>query len=213
MKTKGMTFTTDEVRALIEGRKTQMRHTLKVQPVDCDNYDGIALLFDIEGSEEYKVIGDKPFTPPCTVGDLIYVREPHAFVPATAYRCSAGIEQTIHPHNEHNACVYKENFDRCVDFTWFSGARMPRWPSRLTLKVTSVRVERVQNISKQDAEAEGFNLPPVAGMSYAIGARTNFRMAWERLYGESWSRNDWVWVIDFEVIRKNVDIHLAGEAA
>ena len=85
---------------------------------------------------------------------------------------------------------------------------MPRWASRLTLKVTGVRVERVQDISETDAVKEGFEGwdDDVTGGCTAFG---EFSQTWCGIYGEeSWNRNDWVWVIDFEVIRQNVDEYL-----
>lgn len=84
---------------------------------------------------------------------------------------------------------------------------MPRWASRLTLDVLSVRVERVQSITEDDALAEGFDpVPshgewcnPDLGRSGHWTARKAFHGAWVAQYGDAaWDCNPWVWVVDFE---------------
>lgn len=76
---------------------------------------------------------------------------------------------------------------------------MPRWASRITLEITGVRVERLNSISEEDAQAEGISpatymiTPPEA--VYRVG----FRHLWESIYGEeSWRDNPWMWVIEFK---------------
>lgn len=91
---------------------------------------------------------------------------------------------------------------------------MPRSASRITLEITAVRVERLQDISRDDAESEGFKLPPVEGQGFAIGARTNFRHGWDHINGPgSWDANPWVWVVEFKPYMLNVDaLAQRGEA-
>ena len=78
---------------------------------------------------------------------------------------------------------------------------MPRWASRILLEITNIRVERLQDISNEDAKAEGFDFstdPSAVEMGYAIGARTNFRHTWEQIYvANAWNKNQWVWVVEF----------------
>lgn len=88
--------------------------------------------------------------------------------------------------------------------SWTLSIHMPRWASRLTLRLTDVRVERVQDISKVDATAEGFEKEA----ALPIDPRDWFRNSWDSLnakHGYGWDANPWVWVLVFEVIRKNVD--------
>lgn len=75
---------------------------------------------------------------------------------------------------------------------------MPRWASRLTLEVTGVRVERLQDISEEDAIAEGAN----HWSSSANSARWKFQCLWDRINakkpGCSWADSPWAWVIEFK---------------
>lgn len=80
---------------------------------------------------------------------------------------------------------------------WRPGIHMPRWASRLTLEVVRVRVERLQEITEEDAIAEG-----VAGLAPEDtydSARAEFAAGWDTLNGKRapWDANSWVWVIDF----------------
>ena len=146
-------------------------------------------------------------------GDLIYVREKMKVTNAT--QMVWGVLQTV---VEYVADRIKSKPiawpERLKDFPRVGKCLSnggPREFSRLTLKVTSVRVERVQDITKEDAISEGFQLPPVDDQDFVIGARTNFRHAWQQIYGDHWDNNGWVWVIDFEVIHQNVDSYLAQQ--
>jgi len=80
---------------------------------------------------------------------------------------------------------------------WRSPRFMPRWASRLTLAVTGVRVERVQDISEDDAVAEGVTRLETG----KFAARSQYRILWNALNakrGYGWDANPWVWVIEFQ---------------
>lgn len=83
---------------------------------------------------------------------------------------------------------------------WRPSIHMPRWASRLTLEVLSVRVERVQDISEEDAKAEGCvsdDGAPVDGTA----ASERFALLWDSINGPgAWQRNDWVWVLEFRKV-------------
>ncbi len=85
---------------------------------------------------------------------------------------------------------------------WRPSIHMPRWASRITLEITDVRVERVQEISEADAISEGVQPIPkvcteISGQEYKF----SFRETWFKVYGvDDWERNPWVWVIQFKVV-------------
>ena len=100
---------------------------------------------------------------------------------------------------------------------WRPSIHMPRWASRITLEVTGVRVERLQDISEADARAEGAQVVPFYpddGFPLSDGwthvgddgkcvlytsARDSFRALWESINGaDSWASNPWVWVVSFK---------------
>jgi hypothetical protein len=90
------------------------------------------------------------------------------------------------------------------DMRWVPSIHMPRWASRILLEVVSVRVERLQDISDQDAIAEGIGLnTSAAGVPMTVPAgetlpRVAYRALWESINGTgSWDRNPWVWVVEF----------------
>lgn len=84
---------------------------------------------------------------------------------------------------------------------------MPRWASRLTLRITQVGVQRLQEISEADAIAEG-------AVGHPDGMWHAYRSLWTLINGPgSWEANPWVWAITFEVIRQNIDAVLAQQAA
>jgi hypothetical protein len=106
--------------------------------------------------------------------------------------------------------LYRADFDdgpRPIKYR--PSIHMPRWASRITLEVTGVRVERLQDISEADAIAEGIDLN-----ASAIGIRTTgespqpmaiaiYRSLWESINGpQSWDANPWVWVVEFRRIEK-----------
>lgn len=85
---------------------------------------------------------------------------------------------------------------------WCPSIHMPRKYSRITLEITDVRVERLQDISEADAAAEGARptLAPLDSVRLgAVGtAKEGFRQIWESINGAgSWDKNPWVWVVEF----------------
>ena len=88
---------------------------------------------------------------------------------------------------------------------------MPRWASRIDLLIKDIRVERLQDISEEDARAEGINLSdknlPVSSISgnpikSGFGHRIAFKGLWQSINGAgSWDENPWVWVVDFEKVK------------
>lgn len=197
MADRPIIFSGPMVRALLDGRKTQTRRVLKPQPI------GVKAAWCYSA----KVWNILPESPRCSVdwappryarGDRLYVRETHALVPSSAYRCSPGVPYAVNDEDPYQACVYREGWERSQPGTgWRSSILMPRWASRLTLTVTDVRVQRLQEITEADAVAEGVcDHDPVCGYSEL----------WDILHGpEAWDENPWVVALTFTVQHGNID--------
>lgn len=113
--------------------------------------------------------------------------------------------------------AYKADLVFIGDHNWRPSIHMPRAASRLTLKVGVVRCQRLHEMTRMDAKAEGF-APGLNGLEKSRGrsfgnAELAFRDTWDSIYGESfsWASNPWVYVCDFELIKKNIDDVLAEE--
>lgn len=93
---------------------------------------------------------------------------------------------------------------------WRRSIHMPRWASRITLEITKVRVERLQDITEADAKAEGAPIDsylnaytiPLSHIAYSLRHKSHhygFQVLWGQIYGhDSWRANPWVWVIEFK---------------
>ncbi|WP_218117000.1 hypothetical protein [Enterobacter hormaechei] len=204
MKERGMIFNGEMVRAILDGRKTQTRRPLKWKQTRFteigEREDGSKWPW----SEDAEHVCD--FWHPCpfgAVGDRIWVRETWAEAGAGApdlklYRAN---------YPEHVPTHY-ENVPPASDIRWTPSIHMPRWASRITLEITGVRIERLNSISQEDAQAEGMELtgwrptysdPDSGGEVWT--PYDNFAQLWESIYGEeSWKANPWVWVIEFKVV-------------
>lgn len=215
MAVKPILFSGPMVRALLEGRKTQTRrvmpsahpkfpnHSVLCRETLCDPrqvwyWDGV-----------HENVGAS-YRLPIAPGDLLWVREAHALVPSSAFRMSEGVMQAVDPSDPDGACVYREGWERCAP-CWRPSIFMPRWASRLTLRVTDVRVQRLWEISEPDAKAEGVSPPPEGDQpewSHYDSYTDVFADLWESLNakrGFGWNANPWVAAYTFDVIRQNVD--------
>lgn len=188
-----------EIRALLEGRMTQARRAVKA-PTATGRFvlsfnHGIAE-FNF-GPDDRKPNGDLRWhRPHGMVGDLLWVREAHYVIGEYSGDNDGSRWAHYRADQSNNRADSKD-----IQWTgpWKPGIHMPRWASRLTLRITDVRVERLQDISNDDAVAEGAAGHP-DGMWHA------YRSLWTLINGpDSWDANPWVWAIRFEVIRKNVD--------
>jgi len=148
------------------------------------------------------------------VGDLLWVRETWNACPV--HEVDNGVYEAGYPYKKiatkkpDSAWVFY-HVEKEHEGPWRPSIHMPRWASRITLKITDVRVERLQDISEEDAQSEGAERGMLKTMggefilhggSYTCG----FINLWQSIYGpDSWTQNPWVWVIEFEVIKKNID--------
>jgi len=193
MTDRPILFSAPMVRAILEGRKTQTRRVF-VPPPPFAAGDDITVQ-----------LATGSIAPRHKVGDRLWVREAHALVPASAYRMSDGVQQAINPSDRYEAAVYRCDWERSAP-PWRPSIHMPRWASRLTLTVTDVRVQRLQDISEEDAIAEGVATFSEGRTMRSISDAEIYRLLWEEINGAgSWDRNDWVAAYTFSVERRNID--------
>lgn len=209
MKERPILFSAPMVRALLAGTKTQTRRVAKpVRHPDLGNlYTPGALV--LEHEPQHVIDRCSPYGQP---GDQLWVRETFAIVPRTAYRASEGVQQTLRPDDDHDAAIYREGWTRSNGgFRWRPSIHMPRWASRITLEITAVRVERLQDISREDAMAEGIVLQPDGGYGladtshyHATDPRHSYWSLWEAINGPgSVEANPWVWAVTFATASPN----------
>lgn len=137
------------------------------------------------------------------VGDRLYVRE--TWAPLDALTHSDPGVQALANRGFFRAdeSTVEEEISR-----WRPGIHMPRWASRITLIVTDVRVQRLQEISTADAVAEGALSPPFSDQFADVHAIEMFRCLWDSLNadrGYGWEANPWVCAISFRPIAGNID--------
>ena len=190
MSERPIIFSAPMVRAILDGRKTQTRRVLKEQPAAGVGPWPIAR---VPG-------GPRVFEWRSKFGRHVgYVRLPYA--PGDRlWVC----EQTW----KHRQTAEYRHTDKASDASWHEagwkkvpGVHMPRHMCRITLEVTGVRVERLQDISEADAKAEGCGLLLGNGADANLGARavSEYSRLWDSINdGESWAANPWVWVIEFK---------------
>ena len=139
-------------------------------------------------------------------GDRLWVRETWQHFQNTGQRAAE-----FQPHQQiPTYCFYRadESDPRTKPLSgkWRPALLMPRWACRLVLPLVSVRVERVQDITEEDAKAEGFWRTENGWTDGATGydvtnARAAFQELWASIYGQaSWSANPWVWVAEWKAI-------------
>lgn len=164
----------------------------------------IRAIRDRSKTQTRRLVTDKEC--PYVVGRRLWVRETHAFGHSEHGWLDGVNHKRLWDSNEFRfrGVLYRASFNAsmkpvCEGFTpWRSPIHMPRWASRITLVVRSVREQRVQDITEFDAIAEGiarFESSPLAPEPKAA-----FAVLWDTVHGPgAWERNDWVWAVEFEV--------------
>ena len=224
-RVKPIIFSGPMVRALLEGRKTMTRRVLKGNLLG--DFDKV---FQLDDGSWHHTASDgshmSPVSVPYARGDLLYVRESWA----------ARLDE------DH---IRARDLTRSLAFFWADGPayccntgcagaagrvraamHLPRRLSRLTLEVTDVRVERVQDISEDDAAAEGVELGPsdrpdwgwrgAPGLPDRFHASEAFRDLWDSINekrGFGWDANPWVVALTFTVHKQNVSDFLKQREA
>lgn len=256
MKARPIPFSGPMIRALIDGSKTKTRRMFKY-PKWSDESAGIEFS-GINGGPAVLSIESGCFADvPCPYGvpgDLLWVRE--------AWRVANRYDSKRPRDIPVRACTLfyeiggsRANYEEDGELRWgdepngwparredrplwvgrYRSARfMPRWASRITLRITDVRVERLQEISKADAIAEGIHGENVITGCNCDGgvhqeetawrysydgcgegdfehAQDAYAALWDSINGKgAWETNPWVWVVLFTVIKQNVDVVLGA---
>lgn len=227
MKEHPILFNTEMVQTILDGRKTQTRRIMKRQPdaverfhrgeVTLDTDAKHAILRCYNNPKGFKKcnsgwFADGNYTPfhEFSVGDRLWVRETHAFVPSTAYRAS-DVDQIINPNDSETAVIFKAGFKLSQSgFSWKPSIQMTRSASRILLEITKIRVERLQDISDDDVICEGGPVGhrSIDSASRSLGYRnwpqSWFAQTWDFAHKKDerkWDKNPWVWVIEFAVIK------------
>lgn len=197
---KPIIFSGPTIQAILDGRKTQTRSIVKVPgggrkkclPAGPHQEEIDGDLYQLTSCGNYELLEDfyHPYGYP---GDRLWVKETWYH----GHRNTWDAPKTLDPHDPEMAAYYKAGWDRVAPRPWKSPLYMPRWASRITLEVLSVRVDRLQAITGEDAIAEG-----CYGVN--IGPRKEFSFLWNSLDGKkpgcSWADNPWVWVINFRKV-------------
>ena len=247
MSDKPIIFSGPMVKALLDGRKTQTRRLMKVTPPEYVKHTVAPQekrgepkkhpkpYFDAYNGgphwcwwDEYDRQGDGWMKLPYSKSDRLWVRENAIIAPP---KWTSTPTNPMGPHRQEVAYCAE-----CTDGQ-FEAARdyglkkrpsihMPRWASRLTLTVTDVRVQRLNDISSDDARDEGIFQRHAVGDDAAADCWTwakdepryptpqrAFRRLWMNIYGaDSWADNPWIVALTFTVERRNIDAASAKTA-
>lgn len=199
MAIKPILFNTEMVRAILDGRKTCTRRICKdaneCTVPDMEFYNADKRTYAVHNfadKEQMEQLSTAERTCPICTGDILYVRETWKEAPKGYY--------------------YYEDWqkDDIADVTkWKPSIHMPKEAARIWLKVTNVRVERLQEITEVQAQAEGCNSGLLTG---ACTARGQFEDLWNSTIKKSdldrygWDANPYVWVISFERCEKPTEM-------
>jgi hypothetical protein len=218
-------FSAGMVRAILKCEKTQTRRIMKIQPspdalVTVEHYHPI--VFDRNGDMQpgKEIFGAHwddgeqglrcPYGAP---GDTLWVRETWADLTEThGTRWEKRDPETglykrgVEPFVWHRADGEQPDIGdgKPMSEPWRPSIHMPRWASRITLRITDIRVERLQDITEDDARAEGCDS---AAWEDEAGNginsyRESFAFLWDQIKGPgAWDENPWVWAISFERVK------------
>lgn len=214
IKERPILFSAPMVRAILEGRKTVTRRVIKPQP----NWDGKWFQWDghAPNSKDGAVGGNTIeaadllcwSSPYGKRGDRLWVRE--AFGLQVRHYGGGTGEHIVYRATNPNAIYCKSAEGSQYPVKWKPSIHMPRHSSRILLEITAVRVERLQDITEEQAKAEGVRLYTdhaelgdwwhVEGIeTYSADPRRSFELLWASINGaESWDANPWVWVVEFK---------------
>ena len=199
---KPILFNADMVCAILEGRKTVTRRVVKLKysnthlEMFTDKYGtrliekqneepGVTTIKNSDGTMTHTLLACIEKAPPYRPGDTLYVRE-------TWSRSMAG------------TYLYRATDIPFIHDRWNPSIHMPREAARIFLRVTDVRVERLQDITEKDMQQEGVITRPLLNDFEKFISQKSFALLWDSTIKPAdralydWEANPWVWVIEFE---------------
>lgn len=226
MRDRPILFSAPMVRAILDGTKTQTRRVVKPQPEQIPAHvwkdpkvpaDRQFWWPSTAARSMVEVRDMGAFSPYGMAGDRVWVRETWQYADWTeegepyiryaADKSVRGFFGNEVPDGEALVDVWEklsrsENYEidnKAADRKWRPSIHMPRWASRLTLTITDVRVERLQDCSESDAEAEGIAfIREHPDLDETLTAPQLYSALWDSINGAgAWDANPWVWVVTF----------------
>lgn len=222
-KERPILFSAPMVRAILQGRKTVTRREIKPSKRSADTQlelhqqpDGSWLpmhtfdesCMDDQGTEHpitcpYGKPGDRLWVRETWYCDHFEVQKGPYLQPADMHDLDQSLEDGELVYAADGVSPYEQEQP-----TWKPSIHMPRWASRILLEVTDVRVERLQDISEEQAKAEGVRLYAdhadlgdwwhFEGIeTYSADPRKSFELLWTSVGGD-WNANPWVWAVEFK---------------
>ncbi len=206
-KSRPIIFNAEMVRAILDGRKTQTRRVIKkdfiINPEEKYPYNirGKYALWN-----SFKTLDElvAKFCPYGVPGDFLWVRETWATGKGNNFAKPSDLPRgSIIFYKDDESKFESPTPPNWVDpekGKWRPSIFMPRWASRITLKITEIRVERVQEISYEDIRKEGIE-KSITDVS--LDMKLNFINLWDSINakkGYGWDEKPWVWTIEFERI-------------
>lgn len=194
MKERPIIFSTEMVQKILSGTKTQTRRVMDVQPGDGQQF---ITNLDSTGSDARKIRGKDQWA--TFYPDSYQVKDQSDYFssPYGYHGDRLWVRETFTLYGKK--CIYRADHDLEI-LTWQPSIFMPRKYARLLLEITKLRVERLNDISKNDAIAEGIELHvPVPGDGEPMPI-LQFAALWDKINGKkgfTWETNPFVWVIEF----------------
>jgi hypothetical protein len=227
MAIKPILFNTEMVQAILDGRKTCTRRVVKTRRKDaCGFYVTKRPDGSFTGVYEYdedERMFENQLIPLYKPGDILYVRE--TWERFECWNCDGDERGNCQKEPKKSVLdktfgcyMYRATDEISGDAKWKPSIHMPKEAARIWLKVTNVRVERLQDITEDGAEAEGaidnrgFIHSPENEYDRIYTAREHFIGIWNRTIKKSdldiydWDANPWVWVIEFERCEKPKEV-------
>jgi len=202
MKWRHILFSAPMVRALLEGRKTQTR---RIAARRLQSSTMVSSPFEVMNLLKEETVGDFWYfdeeackCPYGVVGDRLWVREAHWMDRRDQSLAVMAVDGFVVAKNgiETGNIIDVASLRQNRFWKLLPSIYMPRWASRITLEIADIRIERLNDISEEDAHSEGV-LQVASDFCCA-----HFRELWEKINGKgSWDLNPWVWVIEFRRVQ------------